>query len=189
MMLLIAGATTLYSQSMSKKYKTVIASQVIEAPAARVWEAMVLDYGEISNFSPYIYSSDYTAGSLKGELGAERKCWFNEKGSRWSREKIKKIDQAGMVMKNVVIDAAKFPLDLDNSYALYKVQDNGDGSSTASYEFFYRTKPGFMTGLVKGNFKKTLEGTLVGLKHYVETGEKVNPQEGNWKEVRKLYSN
>ena len=175
-------------QSMSKKYQTVVASQEINAPAERVWEAMVLDYGEISNFSPYIYSSYYEAGSLKGELGAERKCSFNEKGTRWSHEKIRKIDHENRVMKNVVIDAAKFPLDMDNSYALYKVQDNGDGTSTASYEFFYRTKPGFMTGMVKGSFKKTLEGTLVGLKHYIETGEKVNPQEGNWKEVKKMYA-
>ncbi|MEM9674506.1 MAG: SRPBCC family protein, partial [Bacteroidota bacterium] len=176
------------AQSMSKKYKTVLAEQVINAPAERVWEAMVLDYGEISNFSPYIYSSEYAAGSLRGEIGAERKCHFNEKGSQWSHEKIVELDQANMVMKNVVIDAAKFPLDQDNSFAYYKVKDNGDGTSTASYEFRYRTKPGFMTGMVKGKFQKTLDGTLLGLKHYIETGEKVNPQEDNWKEIQELYT-
>ncbi|GAB5522219.1 MAG: hypothetical protein Roseis2KO_00910 [Roseivirga sp.] len=40
------------AQSMAKKYKTVVAEIVINAPATRVWQAMVLDYGEISNFSP-----------------------------------------------------------------------------------------------------------------------------------------
>ncbi|MEM9299806.1 MAG: SRPBCC family protein [Bacteroidota bacterium] len=162
--------------------------KVINAPARHVWEAMVLDYGEISNFSPYIYTSNYASGSLKGELNAERKCAFNESGSRWTHEKIVEIDQRNMVMKNVVIDAQKFPLNTDNSFAYYRVTDNGDGTSTAAYEFRYRTKPGFMTGMVKGKFQKTLDDTLTGLKHYIETGEIVNASSGNWKEVKKRYS-
>ena len=177
-----------YGQSMSKKYKTVLSEKVINAPARRDWEAMVLDYGEISNFSPYIYTSNYASGSLKGELNAERKCAFNESGSRWTHEKIVEIDQRNMVMKNVVIDAQKFPLNTDNSFAYYRVTDNGDGTSTAAYEFRYRTKPGFMTGMVKGKFQKTLDDTLTGLKHYIETGEIVNASSGNWKEVKKRYS-
>ncbi len=186
---LIIGFETSYSyaQSMSKKYRTVIAEQQINATPERVWEAMVLDYGEISNFSPYIYSSNYESGSLKGEAGAERKCSFNEKGSRWTHEKIVEIDHDNMIMKNIVIDAEKFPLNKDNSFAYYKVRDNGDGTTTASYEFRYRTQPGFMTGMVKGNFQKTLDETLLGLKHYLETGEKINASSGNWKEIKKQY--
>ncbi len=182
------GISSLYAQSMSKKYKTVIAEEVINAPANRVWEAMVLDYGEISNFSPYIFTSNYEAGSLKGEVNAERKCSFNESGSRWTHEKIVDIDQQNMIMKNIVIDAQKFPLNTDNSFAYYKVKDNGDGTTTASYEFRYRTKPGFMTGMVKGKFQKTLDETLIGLKHYIETGEIVNASSGNWKEIKSQYS-
>lgn len=44
-----------------------------------------------------------------------------------------------------------------------------------------------MGGLVKGNFRKTLSGTLVGLKHYVETGEKVNAKNGKYKEIKDQY--
>lgn len=182
------ASVSVQAQSMRKKYKTIIAEQVINAPAERVWQAMVLDYGEISNFSPYIHVSNYESGSLKGDLNAERKCSFNEKGSRWTHEKIVKIDNEHMIMKNVVINANKFPLNTDNSFAYYRVKDNGDGTATASYEFRYRTKPGFMTGLVKGQFRKTLEGTLIGLKHYMETGEKVNATTGNWKKIRKQYT-
>ncbi|MEM7552075.1 MAG: SRPBCC family protein [Bacteroidota bacterium] len=190
MTLMITGMSmSVDAQSMSKKYKTVIAEQLINAPAELVWEAMVLDYGEISNFSPYIYASSYESGSLKGELNAERKCDFNAKGTRWTHEKIVEIDQDNMIMKNVVVDAQKFPLNTDNSFAYYRVKDNGDGTSTASYEFRYRTKPGIMTGLVKGKFQKTLDDTLVGLKHYVETGEVVNAASGNWKEVKAEYAN
>lgn len=189
MLFFVVGYSTLSvnAQSMSKKYKVVLVEQVINAPAEKVWQAMVEDYGAIGNFSPYIYASNYENGSLKGELNAERKCLLNEKGTRWSHEKIVSIDREKMIMKNVVIDAAKFPLNLDNSFAYYRVKDNGNGTSTAIYEFRYRTKPGFMTGMVKGQFTKTLEGTLLGLKHYVETGEKVNPSAGNWKTVQKQY--
>jgi len=92
-----------------------------------------------------------------------------------------------MVMRNIVIDAENFPLDMDNSQAYYEVRDNGDGTSTASYEFQFRTKPAFFGAIAKGNFKKTLAGTLIGLKHYVETGEKVNAVNGKYREIKKKY--
>ncbi|MEL6655412.1 MAG: SRPBCC family protein [Bacteroidota bacterium] len=176
-----------WAQSMEKKFRTIKAEIQINAPAERVWQAMVLDYGEIANFSPYIYASNYENGSLKGELGAERKCNFNEKGTRWSHERIMDIDSDNMVMRNAVIDAGKFPLDQDNSQAYYRVQDNGDGTCTASYEFQFRTKPAFMGGLAKGSFAKTLAGTLVGLRHYVETGEKVNAENERYDEIKERY--
>ncbi|MEW7292425.1 SRPBCC family protein [Aquimarina sp. 2304DJ70-9] len=191
--MLVAGivlaifSTSGFSQSMSKKYRTLKVETKINAPAEKVWEAMVLDYGEIANFSPYIYASNYISGSIKGEKGAQRKCSFNEKGSRWTHERIVDIDNSAMVMRNIVIDAEKFPLDMDNSQAFYRVKDNGDGTSTASYEFQFRTKPAFMGAIAKGSFRKTLAGTLVGLKHYVETGEKVNAENGKYKEVKKKY--
>lgn len=187
MVVMIMASTFSFAQSMEKNFRTVHVKLKIDAPAERVWEAMVLDYGEISNFSPYIYTSNYESGSLKGKLGAERKCTFNEKGTQWSHERIADIDNENMVMRNIIIDAAKFPLNLDNSQAFYRVMDNGDGTSTASYEFQFRTKPAFMGFIAKGSFKKTLEGTLIGLKHYVETGEKVNGTIDNYKDIKENY--
>ena len=187
-MLLWTGTGDLYAQSMSKPYKTLKVTKLIKAPAERVWKAMVKDYGEISNFSPYIFTSNYEAGSLEGVEGAQRKCYFNKKSTRWSHETIKYIDEENMKMKNILLGAQKFPLDIDNSYAIYSVKDNGNGTSTAGYEFNFRTKPAFMGGLVKNQFKKTLEGTLIGLDHYVTTGEIVNATTGNWKEIKKQYN-
>lgn len=177
----------LLAQSMSKKHQTVIVERVINAPAERVWQALVGDYGEISNFSPFIFTSNYENGSLKGVHGAERKCIFNEKGTRWSHEKIKSVDHKKMIMKNIILATGKLPLDTNNSFAYYKVKDNGDGTSTSAYEFFYRTKPAFMMGLVKGAFKKQLRETLMGLEHYLSTGEIVNASNVNWKTIKKKY--
>lgn len=175
------------AQSMEKNYRTVKVELKIDAPAERVWEAMVLDYGEISNFSPYIYTSNYENGSLKGKVGAERKCFFNEKGSQWSHERIADIDNENMVMRNIIIDGKKLPLNLDNSQAFYTVRDNGDGTSTAGYEFQFRTKPAILGFIAQGGFKKQLKGTLVGLKHYVETGEIVRGGNGKYDEIKDNY--
>lgn len=176
-----------FAQSMEKKYKTIKVEIKINAPADEVWKVMVGDYGRIGNFSPYIYVSEYQNGSLKGVEGAERKCYFNEKQTQWSHEKIADLDNENYVMRNIIIDAAKFPLNLDNSQAFYGVKDNGDGTSTASYEFQFRTAPAFMGALAKGNFIKTLGGTLIGLKHHVETGEVVNASNKKYDEIKDKY--
>ncbi len=180
-------STVATAQSMKKSFRTVKVEMKINAPAERVWEAMVMDYGEISNFSPYIYTSEYTNGSLKGKVGATRKCNFNEKGTQWSHERIVDMDQENMVMRNLVFDGAKLPLNFDNSQAFYRVKDNGDGTSTASYEFQFRTKPAFLGFIAKGGFKKQMSGTLVGLKHYLETGERVTAGTDKYKEIKDNY--
>lgn len=182
------GSNNTNAQRMSKSYKTVKVGINIDAPAEKVWQTMVLDYGAISNFSPYIYASGYENGSLKGEEGAERKCDLSADGKRWSHERIQNIDYKNMVMQNIIVAAAKMPLDINNSQAFYRVKDNGNGTSIASYEFQFRTKPSFMGGLIKGSFQKTLEGTLIGLKYYVETGEKVTPANGKYEEIQKEYA-
>ena len=92
-----------------------------------------------------------------------------------------------MVMRNVILDGAKLPLNFDNSQAFYRVKDNGNGTSTASYEFQFRTKPAFLGIIAKGGFKKQLSGTLVGLKHYIETGERVTGGTDKYKEIKKKY--
>lgn len=179
--------TVLNAQKMDKKFKTLEVEIKINAPAHKVWEAMVLDYGAISNWSPYIYASNYESGSLKGEKGAERKCDLNEKGTRWVHERIASIDHPKMEMRNIILDGEKFPLDQENTQAYYRVRNNGDGTSTASYLMQFRGKPAFMTGMMKGGFKKTLAGSLKGLKHFVETGEPVTPYNNKLKEINGEY--
>ena len=184
----LASHSILGQERMTKKFKTLNTEIVINASAEKVWETMVLDYGKVGNFSPFIYSSHYESGSLKGEVGAERKCYFSENKKRWAHETILDIDAQNMRMTNIIKDAAKFPLDKNNSQAIYYVKDNGDGTATAGYKFQFRTKPAFMAGLAKGKFKKLLGQTLVGLKHYVETGEVVNASNNKFKDIKNTYN-
>jgi len=176
------------AQKMDKKYKSIEVEIDISAPAEKVWNAMVKDYGAISNWSPYIYAANYENGSLEGVKGAERKCDLNENGTRWVHERIASIDDKKMEMRNIILDGAKFPLDKENTQAYYRVKDNGDGTSTASYLMQFRGKPAIMTGMMRGSFKKSLENNLKGLKHYVETGEKVTPENDKIKDIKDLYT-
>ena len=45
----------------------------------------------------------------------------------------------------------------------------------------------YMNGDPRALIEGALAGTLVGLKHYIETGEKVNPSQDNYKEVKKKH--
>ena len=166
-------SASLSAQDMNKTHRVIEVYRTIDAPAERVWQALVGDYGEISNYSPFIYASNYEAGSLEGKVGAERKCYFDKKSKKYSHERIAMIDGQNMQMKNIILDVDGLPLDPDNSYAIYSVEDLGNGKSRAGYTFYMRTKPSFMGGLAAGSFEKSLNETLIGLEHYLTTGERV----------------
>ncbi|HAA15965.1 MAG TPA: hypothetical protein DCE41_31375 [Cytophagales bacterium] len=183
--LILLTSSPISAQDSGKRTRVVTAERIIPVSAERVWQAMVLDYGEISNFAPSIYTSGYENGSLMGKVGAERKCSFNENGSQWVHERILELDSENRIMRNRVIDAEKYPLDMEATYAYYKVRDNDDGTATAIYELHYRAKPAIMNGLMKRAFQKQLTETLIGLEHYLTTGEVVNATTGNWDEIRK----
>lgn len=177
-----------FTQSMNKKYRTIEVEIAINAPAEKVWNNMVKDYGAVSNWSPYVYSANYENGYINGVVGAERKCQLNEKGSRWVHEKIAEIDEKKMVMRNIILDSNKFPLNADNTQVYYRVKDNEDGTCTASYLMQFRAKPAIMGIFMKRSLRKSLENNLKGLKHYSETGEKVTPMNEEIKQIKKMYS-
>ncbi len=44
-----------------------------------------------------------------------------------------------------------------------------------------------MGGIAKRGFEEQLRGTLIGLKHYVETGEKVTPMNQRYEQIEESY--
>lgn len=157
--------------SMDRKTTHVSASADLPFPAAVVWGAVAEDYGRIAQSHPLIVRSEYTNGSLQGELGAERDCWFDEQGKRKLHEQVVAWDPAGMRMQNRVLQAWRFPIDPDNTLATYTVEDLGDGTSRFLVDMDFRTRPGFLSGMMKGSFEELLANYFIALEHHLATGE------------------
>lgn len=180
---LTAAASEPVPPTLDKKTKDLVVSADLPFPAAVVWGAVAEDYGRIAESHPLIVRSDYRHGSLRGELGAERSCWFNDKGTRVLHEQIIGWDDEGMRMQNRVLEAAGFPLDPDNTVATYMVDDLGDGTSRLTFDMRFRAKPGFMTGMMAGQFEDLIQDYFVALEHHLATGEVVNRD--NFKAIAK----
>ena len=168
-----------------KKVQTFTVSHIIQAPADQVWAIVGEDYGAIANSHPKIVSSDYINGSLQSGEGAERVCHFNDKGTRFLKEKQVNYDPENRTFKNQVFQAGKFPVDPENTFAIYKVEAIDEHTSRFSFDMTYRTKPAFMGGMMKGNFKKLIRDYAIAIEHHVKTGENVNKD--NFKAVKKQY--
>ena len=181
----IAVAPNAHAQSMEKKYRVVEVSRTMSHSPQALWQAVAGDYGNIANSHPQIVSSEYQSGSLKGELGAERKCNFDGDNKSWTHERIVGWDEANMVMTNAVITSDNYPLDADNSRAIYSVIPTADGGSTFNLRFEFRTDPAFMGPMVQGKFETLLEQYMVAVDHYLSTGEAVTME--NFAEIEKMY--
>jgi hypothetical protein len=159
--------------AMEKKTTHLSASAVLPFSAEVVWSAVAEDYGRIAQSHPLIVKSEYINGSLKGELGAERDCWFDEKGKRKLHEQVVAWDPENMQMQNRILQAWKFPIDPDNTLATYTVEDLGDGTSRFLIDMDFRTKPAFMSGMMKSSFEGLLANYFIALEHHLATGETV----------------
>ena len=184
-MLLWVVAGIQFAQAQ-KKTQNFTVSHVIKAPADKVWQIVGEDYGAIAHSHPKIISSDYINGTLKAGEGAQRVCHFNEKGTRYVKEKQVNYDPDNYTFRNQVFQAGRFPVDPEYTYAIYKVDAIDDETSRFTFKMTYRTKPAFMGGMMKGNFKKLIHDYALAIEHHVNTGEKVNKD--NFKSIRKLYA-
>ena len=181
--LLAFASISLHAQ---KKVKTLFVTKVLPLSAEEVWKVVGEDYGRIANSHPKIVSSGYINGSLKGEEGAERVCYFNEKETRFLKEKMIDYDPENMTFVNTIFQAGKFPVDPELTRAIYKVQDLGDGTCRLTFDMQYRTSPAFLGGMMKGQFKKIITDYFIAIEHHAKTGEKVTKD--NFKDIKKSYA-
>ncbi len=172
----------LYAQ---KKVQKFTVSREINLPADEVWKVVGVDYGAIANSHPKVIKSEYINGTLEAGEGAERICYFNDKGSQYLKEKMVNYDPENRTFVNTVFQAGKFPMNPDYTKAVYKVEDLGNDKSRITFDMQYRTKPGIMGGMVKGKFKKLITDYMISVEHHARTGEKVTKE--NFKEIKRLY--
>jgi Polyketide cyclase / dehydrase and lipid transport len=180
-----ATTTPPVAPAMDKKTRHAEVSYDMAHPAEEVWQVIAADYGRIAESHPRIVKSEYLHGSLKGELGVERTCWFNEKGTQVLHEQIVGWDAEGMTFQNRILEATGFPMDPDNSLATYSVEDLGNGTSRVSIVMDFRTTPAFMGGMMEGSFTKLLSEYFMAVDHHLSTGEAVTKE--NFKEIARLY--
>lgn len=180
--LLLIIATQVQAQ---KKARTFTVSHVIDAPASKVWAIVGEDYGAIAHSHPKIINSNYLNGTLTAGEGAERVCNFNEKGTRFLKEKMMDFNPEQMTFRNQVFQAGRFPVDPEYTYAIYKVEAISATQSRFTMDMNYRTKPAFMGGMMKGSFKKLIRDYAIAIEHHVKTGTKVNKD--NFKDIKKSY--
>lgn len=171
--------------AMDKKTHHLVVESVIPHAAEAVWAAMAVDYGRVAESHPRIVRSDYRHGSLQGELGAERSCWFNDKGTQVLHEQIVVWNPDEMMLQNRVLEAAGFPVDPENTLATYRVTPIDDTHSRVTFDMEFRTTPAFMGGMMKSSFETLLSDYFVALDHHLRTGESVTRD--NFKAVAKLY--
>ena len=185
-MALLIFSFTSEAQSMKKKYRTLEVSRELPFSADKVWAAVAEDYGNVANAHPLIVKSEYASGSLKGAKGAQRHCYFNDKGSRALHEEITEWNPEKGYFVNRVIEAKKFPLNEDNTRGTYFIKSTGPNSSEIMMKMESRTKPGFMGGMAQGKFKRLLEDYFIAIEHHIATGEQVTA--ANFKDVKKRYN-
>jgi len=183
--LLLFVITFTTSAKAQKKVQRFTESKIIDVPAEKVWEIVGEDYGAIAYSHPKIISSNYINGTLEAVEGAERVCNFNEKGTRYLKEKMINYNPEAMSFTNTVYQAGRFPVDPEYTKAVYKVERLSNGKSRLSFNMEYRTKPAFMGAFAKGNFKRLIRDYFIAIEHHAKTGEKVTKE--NFRKIKKKY--
>lgn len=174
-----------FAQKKEKKVQQFKVSHVIMASADKVWAIVGEDYGAVANSHPKIINSEYINGSLKSGEGAERVCNFNEKGTKFLKEKMVNYDPDNYTFKNQVFQAGKFPVNPEYTYAIYKIEAIDENTSRFVFDMTYRTKPAFMGSFAKGSFKKLIADYAIAIEHHINTGEKVTKD--NFRAIKKQY--
>jgi len=140
----------------------------IEAPTDKVWRVLA-DIGAIQDYSPNVAKSHATSEATAGE-GASRHCDLLPMGT--VEERIVEW-QEGQQYTIDIYASKNVPF---NGVAHFAVKPNGSGTIvTQTMEF---TMKGGVVGALAGRpmekqIGRVIEGNLLGLKHYVETGEVV----------------
>ena len=183
----IAASSSTAIAQKSKKVQVIELQRTLPFTSQKVWQHLAEDYGNIANFFPALHASQYQSGSIQGGIGAQRTCTFDAKGKKVNGEKISSWDPENLTFTNRMVTST-MPLDVENTQAIYRIEDHGNGTSTLHLHMEFRTKPAMMGMMAKGPFKKQLKRMLVGLEHHITTGEKVNATTGNFRKIEKLYS-
>lgn len=174
---------TVSSFAQNKKTQSFTVTETLKVSADKVWAIVGEDFGAIANSHPKIVSSEYLTGSLGAGEGTERQCNYNEKGTKYLKERQVKYSPEEMSFEVKIFHISGLPIDPEYSGATYKVIPIDNESCKFQFTMVYRTKPAFLGSLAKGKFKKTIADYAIAVEHHALTGENVNKD--NFKQIKK----
>ena len=179
-LLVVIISTSLFAQKSDKKVITFSVERIIDTSVKDVWKVVGEDFGAIANSHPKIVSSKYNQGE-----NVTRTCNFNEKGTKYVQEKQVSYDAENYTFKVLIYQSGGIPINTDYSYGIYKVVPINSTSCKLIMTMGVRTKPAFLVGIAKGQFKKDIADYLLAVQHHVLTDENENKE--NFKAIKKKY--
>ncbi len=137
--------------------------KTLNQPLEKVWEVVALEFGNVSNYNPEIKTSRFDSDKKSG-VGTQRHCDFPKKG--FIKEEI--IDWKDKESFELKFIESSVPLAILRSKFSFKEDKE---NTKLIQELWYRMKSpmGWLSGLMKGKMKKTLENGLNGLEKYLDT--------------------
>lgn len=127
----------------------------------RVWKTVAEGFGDVSNYNPEIKSSKFDS-EIRNGIGMKRHCDFQKSG--YIKEEIVEWNE-GQSFK-LTFSESSVPMALLESQFEFEEQNQ---QTIITQKFWYRMKApmGWMSGLMKGKMKQTLENGLKGLETYL----------------------
>jgi len=159
--------TSMNAQTKPLKMKTINYQIKINKSSEEVWNVLAKNYATVGTYHNGIQSSFQITDTPDQGIGAARHCTINNR--MYIKEKI--IDwQEGNSFSYEAYDWKGMPLKKSiNTIHITRIDDT---TTLVESILQFRMKPNFLSGIMKGKMKKSLRESLLGHKHYIETGEK-----------------
>lgn len=137
-------------------------SKTFDQPLEKVWETVAVGFGEVSNYNPEIKDSKFDSEKKAG-IGTRRHCDFKKSG--YIKEEITEWNEKEY-FKLKFIESSVPMAHLESKFNFKEA----DGKTILTQEFWYRMKSpmGWLSGLMKGKMKSTLQNGLEGLDSYLK---------------------
>lgn len=135
----------------------------LDHPLDKVWETVALGFGNVANYNPEVKTSRFDSAQKSG-VGTRRHCDFPKRGYI-KEEIIEWNDKESFKLRFTESDLPMSFLESKFSF------DEQNGKTKLTQEFWYRMKApmGWLSGLMKGRMKSTLENGLDGLEDYLNS--------------------
>lgn len=149
--------------------KSIESTQVISADTSKVWNTLFNQYGDIHLHNPGVIRSYNMNDAVEGALGCVRHCDFQ--GGIFVEEEITAVNDKKNFTVTVV--NSSYPPAVKEMYAIYEVAAIGENKTEVKMKLHVLAEPEMVADGILQQMNEPLGFYLLGLKHYIETGNAV----------------